>query len=75
MSSWGSFLLGAVEVFAYGWCIALVFGPLFFFGLKFERRQIGPTLGRRWISIVVRSALCTLDLRMRVVVAEAPNTM
>jgi hypothetical protein len=36
--SWGSFLLGAVETFAYGWYVALVFGPLFnFFAGKFER--------------------------------------
>lgn len=27
--SWGSFLLGLVESFAYGWYIALVFTPLF----------------------------------------------
>jgi hypothetical protein len=36
--SWGSFLLGAAESFAYGWYVALVFGPLFnFFAAKFER--------------------------------------
>ena len=27
--SWGSFVLGLVEAFAYGWYIALIFGPLF----------------------------------------------
>lgn len=27
--SWSSFFLGLVEAFAYGWYIALVFGPLF----------------------------------------------
>jgi len=27
--SWSSFLLGLVETFAFGWYIALVFGPLF----------------------------------------------
>ncbi len=27
--TWPSFLLGLVESFAYGWYIALVFGPLF----------------------------------------------
>lgn len=27
--SWPSFLLGLVESFAYGWYVALVFGPLF----------------------------------------------
>lgn len=27
--SWPSFLLGLIESFAYGWYIALVFGPLF----------------------------------------------
>jgi len=27
--SWQSFLLGLVESFAYGWYIALIFGPLF----------------------------------------------
>ncbi len=26
--SWASFLLGLIEAFAYGWYIALVFGPL-----------------------------------------------
>ena len=29
--SWGSFLLGLVEAFAYGWFVALVFGPLYNF--------------------------------------------
>ncbi len=34
--SWGSFFLGLVEVFAYGWYIALVFGPLYnFFAARF----------------------------------------
>ncbi len=33
---WGSFLLGLVEAFAYGWYIALVFGPLYnFFAARF----------------------------------------
>jgi len=34
--SWPSFLLGLVESFAYGWYVALVFGPLynFFAGLS-----------------------------------------
>jgi hypothetical protein len=27
--SWGSFFLGLVEAFAYGWYVALVFGPLY----------------------------------------------
>jgi len=27
--SWPSFLLGLVESFAYGWYIALIFGPLY----------------------------------------------
>ncbi len=27
--SWPSFALGLVETFAYGWFIALIFGPLF----------------------------------------------
>ena len=27
--SWTSFLLGLIETFAYGWYIALVFGPLY----------------------------------------------
>lgn len=27
--TWPSFLLGLVESFAYGWYVALVFGPLF----------------------------------------------
>ena len=29
--TWPSFLLGLVESFAYGWYIALIFGPLFNF--------------------------------------------
>lgn len=29
--SWGSFILGAIESFGYGWYIALVFGPIFNF--------------------------------------------
>lgn len=29
--SWPSFLLGVVESFAYGWYVALIFGPLFNF--------------------------------------------
>ena len=33
--SWASFLLGLVETFAYGWYIALIFGPLYnFFATK-----------------------------------------
>lgn len=33
--TWGSFLLGLIESFAYGWYIAFVFGPLFnFFSAK-----------------------------------------
>jgi len=27
--TWPSFLLGLIESFAYGWYIALIFGPLF----------------------------------------------
>lgn len=33
--SWPSFVLGLIEAFAYGWYIALVFGPLYNF---FARR-------------------------------------
>ncbi len=34
--SWASFLLGLIEAFAYGWYIALVFGPLYnFFAMRF----------------------------------------
>ena len=29
--TWPSFLLGLVESFAYGWYVALIFGPLFNF--------------------------------------------
>ena len=29
--SWGTFALGLVESFAYGWYIALIFGPLYNF--------------------------------------------
>ena len=36
--TWTSFLLGLVESFAYGWYIALIFGPLFNF---FARRWNG----------------------------------
>jgi hypothetical protein len=33
--SWANFLLGLIEVFAYGWYIALVFGPLYnFFAMR-----------------------------------------
>jgi len=33
--SWTSFALGLVEAFAYGWFVALIFGPLFnFFSAK-----------------------------------------
>jgi len=27
--SWGSFILGLIESFAYGWYVALIFGPLY----------------------------------------------
>lgn len=34
--SWTSFLLGLVEAFAYGWYVALIFGPFYnFFVRKF----------------------------------------
>lgn len=34
--SWTSFALGLIEAFAYGWYIALVFGPLYnFFARRF----------------------------------------
>lgn len=34
--SWGSFTLGLVESFAYGWYFALIFGPLYnFFSARF----------------------------------------
>lgn len=34
--SWPSFLLGLAESFAYGWYIALIFGPLYnFFAARF----------------------------------------
>lgn len=36
--SWPSFLLGLVESFAYGWYVALVFGPLYnFFVGRFSK--------------------------------------
>ena len=36
--SWPSFLLGLAESFAYGWYIALVFGPLYnFFAARSAR--------------------------------------
>lgn len=35
--SWSSFLLGLAESFAYGWYVALIFGPLFnYFAVRFE---------------------------------------
>ncbi len=35
--SWPSFFLGLVESFAYGWYVALVFGPLFnFFAARMQ---------------------------------------
>ena len=34
--TWPSFFLGLVEAFAYGWWVALVFGPVYnFFAAKF----------------------------------------
>ena len=36
--TWPSFLLGLVEAFAYGWYVALVFGPLYNF---FAARSMG----------------------------------
>ncbi len=34
--TWPSFFLGLVETFAYGWYVALVFGPLYnFFAARF----------------------------------------
>ena len=37
--SWPSFLLGLAESFAYGWYVALVFGPLYnFFAARGGRR-------------------------------------
>ncbi len=36
--TWPSFLLGLVESYAYGWYIALIFGPLFnFFASRAQR--------------------------------------
>ncbi|MEQ8356299.1 MAG: hypothetical protein RH942_12230 [Kiloniellaceae bacterium] len=33
--TWGSFGLGLIETFAYGWYVALIFGPLYnFFAAK-----------------------------------------
>lgn len=38
--SWPSFLLGLTESFAYGWYVALVFGPLYnFFATCSGRRE------------------------------------
>ena len=38
--TWPSFLLGLVESFAYGWYVALVFGPFFnFFANWFEKTR------------------------------------
>ena len=36
--TWPSFFLGLVESFAYGWYVALIFGPLFnYFASRFKR--------------------------------------
>ena len=35
--TWPSFLLGLAESFAYGWYVALIFGPLFNFFVARER--------------------------------------
>lgn len=36
--TWPSFFLGLVESFAYGWYVALIFGPLFnYFASRFGR--------------------------------------
>ena len=33
--TWGSFFLGLIESFGYGWYVALIFGPLYnFFALR-----------------------------------------
>ncbi len=38
--SWASFLLGLIEALAYGWYIALVFGPLYnLFARRFSQRD------------------------------------
>jgi uncharacterized membrane protein len=35
--SWGTFFLGLIESFAYGWYVALIFGPLYnFFALRWR---------------------------------------
>lgn len=39
--SWPSFLLGLAESFAYGWYVALVFGPLYNFFAARSRSQAG----------------------------------
>ncbi|MCB1519126.1 MAG: hypothetical protein KDJ37_00965 [Hyphomicrobiaceae bacterium] len=40
--TWPSFLLGLVESFAYGWYVALVFGPLYNFFAARSTREGGP---------------------------------
>tara|TARA_R110002124_G_scaffold84683_2_gene220334 strand:- start:547 stop:834 length:288 start_codon:yes stop_codon:yes gene_type:complete len=36
--SWSSFVLGLAEAFAYGWFVALIFGPLFnFFAARADK--------------------------------------
>lgn len=40
--SWGSFFLGLIEAFAYGWYVALVFGPLYNFFAALSRRSARP---------------------------------
>ncbi len=35
--TWGGFFIGLLEAFAYGWYIALIFGPLYnFFSRQFQ---------------------------------------
>jgi hypothetical protein len=38
LAQWSSLLLGLAESLAYGWYVALIFGPLFnVFALNFEK--------------------------------------
>ena len=44
--NWPNFFLGLIEVFAYGWYIAFIFGPIYNYACRFlhERRaeRVGP---------------------------------
>ena len=42
--TWSSFLLGLVLVFAYGWCVALVFVPIYNFFTALSAKRERPNI-------------------------------